>query len=205
MGTLSKATRADICKEESRIKFDKRLKDLKHKLNKEIEKLVVEVVKSRVKLSDEVLNSRYITRSNRAAVKFKGHTRTETYQIDNTYPIYSNGYNFEVTANEETEAVKKELTDLQAEVSKFESELTTILYGFWTDKQLVENIPEFKKYFSSSSKVGISKELVPMAQIISIRKQLPDFDITKKEKEKRVETLVKKVVKELVKKKAKKK
>lgn len=175
---LNVSHKEHIVSEESSAKFRKPLANAEQKFKKLLEEEVKKIVASRFKVTDEMLHSGYITTSCNVSYKVDDEKYHKSFSINSSYPSFPHSGGFAVTKTNEIDKARKEWLQLKEDQKKFEAELKSILYGFTTKSNLVENIPEFEIYFKNEMKM--SKALVPMTQIVNIRKQLTTFDITKK-------------------------
>jgi hypothetical protein len=181
---LTQAIKDHLVKEESFAKYEKPIKDANSLFIKELEAEVQKIVNSRMHITQDLIKSRYVATTNYASYlcddidENHSHYKTKNFDLTKSFPRYHNESNFSIGQTPKLQELRKKWADLNSDRKKFESQLKTLLRAFTTKTALVKAVPEFEFYFKHELKM--SSALVPMSQIMDIRKQLATFDITKK-------------------------
>lgn len=165
---LSQAKKDHIEKEEVKRKFYDKFKHLDEKITSKINDLIKKSVPNYI--TDKLVESGYIKRSNlvrfsninedeheeifsalynmsKNVIKKRRHSSYIT--VDTHFPC--NKSNHDIKASKELINLLEKKAKLIEDREKFRSKIKAVLYSFNTDKQLLESIPEFKKYFTDSN------------------------------------------------------
>jgi len=181
---ITNVLREYIAKKESDAKFDSEIKDAENIFLKALEERVKSIVKSRFQITDEVLHSGFVGTSHyaqyRCEDKKTNHNSGSTrFSISSSYPRKYTEDSFDIANDSELDQLRRNFITIKSQKETFKKQIERILNSYNTKTKLVEDIPEFIIYFAQDIKM--SKSLVPIEQIMNIRKQLTTFDITKKE------------------------
>lgn len=168
---LTNAMRDTVSRRETDKKFEDKLKKANSDLIKEIEKEVQ--LQHPYPHSMDIVTDGWVSTCTYARIKFPNTTnRSESYfSMNSSFPCKRFTDRFELSPTDKLTKLYSAHEELKAERLKFKNKLSSILYGFNTVKQCVENIPEIKNHFEPEKKAE-SMVPVPMDQIKEMRKLL---------------------------------
>ena len=177
MARLTQDERKHIIKTEANLKFDEKIKKMQKEYRLKLKDIVEKTVPKWI--TKKMIDSRYIKMSNAVSYSFgelhadygshrscRKRRTSITNSIGSSFP--STGHSHTVDFKKVKKYVDK-IVKLKEEKEDFETKLRRVLNSFNTDKKLMDNVPEFKKYFNDRL---VAMALVPIGQIKEVRKMI---------------------------------
>lgn len=164
---LTNELRNKVITDEIAKKFHDKTSKLDKQIMEEIDRLARKEVPKWI--TEEIWDSGYLTTTHQYKIKgFDKNFLTLPHHLYYRIPSKNQYDTINITPTKKLENLLNKKKALNKEKSELKQNLTKVLFSFNTDKQLLENVPELKKYFPENK----STALIPLDTIKAVRAQL---------------------------------